>query len=113
MNSKHFRKSHFVICVVIPAFILLWTSTLTAQDAGAIFTAKCAMCHGKDATGKTPMGLKLKARDLHSPEVQKVPDAEMRLIIAKGKDKMPAYAEKLNKEQIDGLVAYVRGLGKK
>ena len=34
-------------------------------------------------------------------------------IIAKGKDKMPAYDAKLSKEQIDKLVAYIRDLAKK
>jgi len=36
----------------------------------------------------------------------------LKTIITKGKDKMPAYADKLSKEQIDKLVAYVRDLAK-
>ena len=84
-----------------------------AQETGeGLFKAKCAMCHGPDASGKTVMGEKLKVPDLHSEQVQKKNDADLRGIISKGKDKMPAYENKLNKEQIDKLVAYIRELAK-
>jgi mono/diheme cytochrome c family protein len=84
-----------------------------AQETGErLFKGKCAMCHGPDASGKTVMGEKLKVPDLHSEQVQKKNDAELRAIISKGKDKMPAYENKLSKEQIDKLVAYIRELAK-
>jgi mono/diheme cytochrome c family protein len=109
---KHSRAPFFIVLALF-TFLVVAATDVSAQDGAAVFTAKCAMCHGKDATGNTPMGMKLKARDLHSPEVQKQTDAEIRTIIAKGKAKMPAYEAKLAKEQIDSLVAYVRGLSKK
>jgi cytochrome c6 len=84
-----------------------------AQDVAAIFKSKCAMCHGPDGSGKTAMGEKFNIRDLRSAEVQKQTDAELSQIIAKGKNKMPAYEGKLAKEQVDQLVAYVRDFGKK
>lgn len=112
MDHQHPRISYCFILFAVSAFLLI-SSPLAAQDAATLFTTKCAACHGKDALGKTPMGTKLKVRDLHSPEVQKETDAELRTIIAKGKAKMPGYAAKFSKEQIDGLVAYVRALGPK
>lgn len=102
-----------LLLAIVPAFLLLCAPTVSAQDATALFTSKCAACHGKDAVGKTPMGLKLNLRDLHSAEVQKHSDAEFKQIITKGKAKMPGYETKLSKEQIDTLVAYVRNLAKK
>ena len=84
-----------------------------AQKGAELFKAKCALCHGQDATGNTTIGAKLKAHDLHAPEVQKQTDAELRQVIAEGKNKMPAYEKKLAKDQIDSLVAYVRELAKK
>src|SRR5690348_12412363 len=48
-----------------------------AADGAATFKAKCAMCHGQDATGNTPMGKNLKIRDLTSADVQKQSDAEI------------------------------------
>jgi len=45
--------------------------------------------------------------------VQSQPDAQLTEIVTKGKNKMPPFDGKLSKEQITGLVAYVRELGKK
>jgi mono/diheme cytochrome c family protein len=93
---------------------LLLGPAARAQETGeALFKAKCAMCHGQDAAGKTTMGQALKIPDLHSDVVQKKSDADLTQIIAKGKDKMPAYEGKLTKEQITKLVGYLRELAKK
>ncbi len=78
-----------------------------------LFKGKCASCHGPDGAGKTTMGTMLKIRDLRSEDVQKQADADLNRIIAKGKNKMPAFDGKLKKEQIEQLVGYVRELGKK
>jgi mono/diheme cytochrome c family protein len=59
------------------------------------------------------MGKSLKIRDFGAPEVQSQSDAQLADIVTKGKDKMPAFDGKVTKEQITGLVAYVRELGKK
>lgn len=86
---------------------------LKAQETGeAIFKAKCAMCHGPDASGKTVMGEKLKVPDLHSEQVQKMSEAELKDVVTKGKGKMPGYDGKLTKEQIDKVIAYIRALPK-
>jgi cytochrome c6 len=99
-----------VLGVVIVLFLCF---SLKAQETGeALFKAKCAMCHGADGSGKTPMGQSLKLPDLHSEQVQKMAEAEIKAVIAKGKNKMPAYENKLNQEQIEKLVAYIRALAK-
>jgi cytochrome c6 len=77
------------------------------------FKAKCASCHGPDGAGKTAVGTALKIRDLRSDDVQKESDTDLNRIIAKGKNKMPAFDGKLKKEQIEQLVSYIRALGKK
>ena len=59
------------------------------------------------------MGAALNIRDLRSEDVQKLTDVELNRIIAKGKNKMPAFDGKVKKEQIEQLVGYVRELGKK
>jgi mono/diheme cytochrome c family protein len=106
----------------VPVFgalmLLLFLSTVmiyaNAADSGtALFSAKCAMCHGADAQGKTAMGAKMNIRNLVSPEVQKQSDAELGQIIAKGKNKMPAYEGKLSKDDIAQLTAHIRSLAKK
>ena len=93
--------------------VAVWSTPLAAQDAPTLFKTKCAMCHGQDGKGETPMGKKLNIRDLSSPEVQKQTDAELNTIIAKGKGKMAPFGAKLTTEQIGQLVAHIRGLCKK
>jgi cytochrome c6 len=100
-----FRASLVVLTV---AFAL---STCFA-DAGADYKAKCATCHGPDGKGDTAMGKTMKVKDLGSAEVQKQSDADLTTIVEKGKKPMPGYEGKLTKEQIDGLVKYVRSLKK-
>ena len=111
MNAARSRR---VAVGAMSLVMLALPITSMAADEGAdLFKAKCAMCHGQDASGKTAMGEKLKIRDLRSAEVQKQTDAELEGIISKGKEKMPAYGSKLSKEQIEKLVGFLREAGKK
>ena len=89
--------------------IALCSVSATAQDAAATYKAKCAMCHGPDGKGG-----KMGTKDFASADVQKMTDAELVEVIAKGKPpKMPAYEGKLKENEIKDLAAYVKGLGKK
>lgn len=97
----------------VATLVSLLCLAVKAQDTGeAVFKSKCAMCHGPEGSGKTTMGQALKIPDLHSEQVQKMPDAELKTVITKGKNKMPAYEGKLGKEQIDKLVEFIRSLSK-
>jgi mono/diheme cytochrome c family protein len=97
----------------ISVILLLSLPARAQETTETLFKGKCGMCHGPDGAGKTMMGEKLKIPDLQSTDVQKKSDADLKTIIIKGKDKMPAYETKLNKEQIDKLVAHIRDLAKK
>src|SRR5712692_4665456 len=101
------------LAVAALALLALPVASVAAGDGPDLFKSKCAMCHGPDGTGKTMMGEKLKIPDLNSADVQKKTDAELKTIIVKGKNKMPAYETKLTKEQIDNLVACIRNRAKK
>jgi mono/diheme cytochrome c family protein len=86
-------------------------STWSFADGGAdTFKAKCAMCHGADGKGDTGMGKSLKLRDLGSADVQGQSDADLTGIITNGKGKMPKYDGKLNADQINDVVKYIRTL---
>lgn len=102
-----------MVTAIAALVLLALPVTSVADDTATLFKSKCAMCHGPDGSGKTMMGEKLKIPDLHSADVQKKSDGDLKTLIAKGKDKMPAYEAKLTKEQIDALVAFIRSLGKK
>jgi cytochrome c6 len=104
----------FYFSLVSAALLLLCAAPSHAQSAGeTLFKGKCAACHGPDGKGEVSMGKKLMVRDLSSADVQKQTDAQLTEIISKGKNKMPAYGEKLSKEQIGQLVAHIRELAKK
>jgi cytochrome c6 len=81
--------------------------------------AKCASCHGVDGKGATETGAKLGIPDMTNAAWQKkVTDAQMKTsildgVIRPGKSEgMDPYKDKLQPEQVDALVAYVRSLGK-
>lgn len=103
-----------VLQLMLLIFVVSITSiTCLAQttDAAALFKSKCAMCHGPDGTAGTTMAKNLGIKSYKSPEVQKQSDAELKTIITNGKGKMPSY-KTLTADQIDGLVKYIRELGK-
>ena len=100
----------FILLLLLALLIPVSASAADAAAGGATFKSKCAMCHGADAAGKTVMGQKLGIKDLHSEEVQKQSDADLTQVITKGKNKMPAYDGKLSSEQVQQVVAYIRGL---
>jgi mono/diheme cytochrome c family protein len=96
----------------------LATSSLHAADAAALYNKNCALCHAKDGSGNTMQGKKNKARDFRDAKVQaEFNDAKMAQTIKEGvhegsKERMDAFGEKFSAEEINALVAYVRGLKK-
>ena len=99
--------------IAVLLVLVVFTFAVQADDAAALYTAKCKMCHGADGAGDTPMGKKLALKALGSPEVQKKTDDDFVKVIAKGSGKMPAFAGKISDAQIKELVAVIRGFAKK
>ena len=85
-----------------------------ADDAAgkSIFNSNCAICHGPNGDGNSPIGKTLNIPDFHSAQARKMTDAERKAIVTNGKNKMPAFRDKLTGTQIDQVVDYVRNLGK-
>jgi len=84
-----------------------------AGDPAALYKSKCAMCHGADGKGQTPMAKSMGVPDLTAPETQNKTDAQLTELTAKGKGKMPGYEKSLSADDIKGLVDYIRELAKK
>jgi len=112
-GKKENTRLGLLATVVVVVVAVTGSTPLAAQDGPTWYKTKCAMCHGADGKGETPMGKKLNIRDLGSPEVQKQTDAELTAIISKGKGKMPPFEGKLTAEQIGQVLAHIRELGKK
>jgi len=108
---KRTLRALTIILLLGGAVCPYWLAAQT--NAASLFKSKCVMCHGEDGGGNTPSGKALKAKDLRSEETQKKSDAEITEVVTKGRNKMPAFAQKLKPDQIQQLVAYVRQLPKK
>jgi mono/diheme cytochrome c family protein len=96
-----------LVLAVLAGGLVLWSAP-AAADAAATYKAKCAMCHGVDGKGETPVGKKMGAGDFSSPDVQKQSDADLAAITAKGKNKMPSFGKSLKPEEIKDLIDYIR-----
>jgi len=75
-------------------------------DGAAIYKTRCVACHGADGSGQTPVGKSLNVRDLRSPEVQNLSDAEITKVLMNGK--MPA--TRLAEADIKAVIAFIRTL---
>jgi cytochrome c6 len=99
---------------ILMSFVVLLGSIAVARpvmadDSEALYKSKCQVCHGADGKG-SPAGQKIGVKDFHSPEVQKLSDAELFDLTKQGKGKMPAYDKKLTDDQIKQLIKFIRSL---
>jgi mono/diheme cytochrome c family protein len=76
--------------------------------ANPVFQKNCAKCHGKTAEGRHFGG-----PSLISDKTSKASSDELRHVISNGKGRMPKYTGKLSPEEIDTLVAEIKGMNKK
>jgi mono/diheme cytochrome c family protein len=96
-----------------PSFAAPSASPMPQQSPQDVYLDKCAVCHAKDGSGNTAKGKKVKAKDLRSPEVQKMTDAQLIDAVANGKGKdMDAFQKELGADMVKQLVAYCRSLAK-
>ena len=101
------------MATVLLGAVAFVSAPVRAQSGGqALYTTKCAGCHGADGKGQTAMGKANNIRDLGSADVQGQSDDAIAGIIGNGKGKMPAYGKSLKPEQIKDLVGYIRTLKK-
>ncbi len=84
-----------------------------AAEGRKTFDAKCKSCHGPDGKADTTMAKNLKIRAFESKEVQEQSKEALYKTIEDGKGKMPSYKGKLNKDQINDLVDYIKSLAPK
>jgi cbb3-type cytochrome c oxidase subunit III len=99
-----------VFAVAVPSFAQ--SDNKNAGKGQEIFQEQCVGCHGPDGHAQTDMGKKVGAADLTSDAVQHQSDSQLEKVVKNGKKKMPSFGEKLSEDDIHGLIAYVRQLGK-
>ena len=100
-------------CLAVGYLAASLAAPALGQNAGSdIFKLKCAMCHGVDGTANTPAGKAFKAASFSDPAIVKITDADRTVVVQKGKNKMPAFGDKLTADQITAVLAYIRTLEK-
>ena len=84
-----------------------------APDVRAIYSRRCASCHGEDGDARTEKGELYGATDFTSRswwDKHRPTDARLRRSITAGKSGgMPAFGERLSAAEIRALATYVRG----
>ncbi|TXL74676.1 c-type cytochrome [Vineibacter terrae] len=100
---------HHAAAVLLAAFALAGTGgSAAAQDAGKgkqLYAKNCLHCHGRNMV--TPGTVAYDLRQF--PEDDK---PRFEASVTKGKKNMPPWGDKLTKEQIDDLWAYIMTRGK-
>lgn len=82
----------------------------SVRSAAELYVKNCSSCHGRDGRATTFKGKLKHARNTDSEWQINVSDERIFNSIMNGKGKMPRYEKKLSEQEIDSLVAYVRGL---
>lgn len=104
-----------IILTVVTLAVLSMTAALAA-DAKAgqeAFTKACKSCHGADGAPNPAIAkmMKVDMKNLGSPEVQGMSDADMAKVITDGKGKMKP-VKTVPAPAVANVVAYVRTLKK-
>lgn len=105
------RKIVLVIAI-LAAVGLLAGMAFAEPDGKALYSAKCAMCHGSDGVAKA-MYAKSGVHNFNDAAWQKSKtDADLTKVIVEGTadKKMPSYKDKMSAEEIAAVVKHVRTL---
>jgi cytochrome c oxidase cbb3-type subunit 3 len=79
--------------------------------AKVLYVENCALCHGPDGRGRTPMGKAFAVTNLTDAawwKKERVGDKRLVAAIRDGRGQMPAFGKKLSVEEIAALAAYVK-----
>jgi len=105
------KMSRFILASMLAACAI---ATVSGAGAGkAVYDHSCKGCHGPDGTASPAIEkmMKVQIKNLKSPAVQAMSDADLKKIITAGKGKMHP-VRGLSATQVDDVVAYIRTLKK-
>ena len=107
------NKGIFAVPVLIGAIGTLMLAAPQDKDPKQVYLDKCSVCHGEDGKGQTAKGKKLKVKDVASPEVRKMTDADFLNAVLKGKGQdMDGFEKELGADLSKKIATYMRGLAK-
>jgi mono/diheme cytochrome c family protein len=100
-----------VTLLILMAAVAAACLAADAKAGKVSYDKSCKSCHGADGTPNPAIAkmMKVEMKDLKSPEVQGMSDADIKGIIVNGKGKMPKVAA-VTGGAADDVVAYVKSL---
>jgi len=106
-------KNHLRALAALTVAVLCGPARAANDDVGQdLYNARCATCHGQDGKAKTPIGTRLKTKDLtQAPVWKELTDPAIAKVIDEGTaDKaMPPYKGRYSAEETAALLKYLRG----
>lgn len=108
------RRAVLAAFAVLAAAFVLTPPPAAAEDAAKIFAKSCSPCHGKEGEPSAVFA-KQGVRSFKDQAWQKAtPDAQIEKSIREGRKgtMMASFDKQFSPEELKGLVAYVRKLGK-
>ncbi len=107
------RRLITFLIAVMPVFV----STGARADGKATYDRLCASCHAADGRGNPEKAKALEIDpellNLGRPAAADLTREELRTILLEGKDKMPAYEQKLKPAEVDPVLDYAIELARK
>ena len=95
--------------IVMAAVVALAGSMCFAQDGGATYKAKCAMCHGPTGTPSAGMAKMMGIKPVSDPSMQSLTVSQIAVTVKNGKGKMKPIAG-LTDPQVQAVAAYFKTL---
>jgi mono/diheme cytochrome c family protein len=115
MTARRLAPAVLAVLAVALAAVVALPAPAAAEDAAKIFAKSCAPCHGK-AGEPSAVFARQGVRNFADAAWQKAAtDAQIEKSIREGKKgtMMASFEKQFSAEEIKGLVAYIRKLGKK
>lgn len=101
------KSPRLYLCLFALGFCFELMTTSASQD---LYLKNCASCHGKDGKAQTPIGKKLKVKDL-SISTRTIPEIEKQIAQGfrenNGTVKMPPFQDRLSPAEIRSVAEYV------
>jgi cytochrome c6 len=102
-------KKSFRSGIMLAAVVALASSMCFAEDGGAIYKSKCAMCHGATGTPSAGMAKAMGIKPTSDPSIQALTVAQIASTVKNGKGKMHPVAG-LTDPQVQAVASYFKSL---
>ena len=115
MNGLRLLVLFSASCFIVAGVEAQVTSSASGDSTKGktIYETNCLICHGERGKGDGLLGASLRPppTDLTGPGARAKSDKDLRTVIHEGRGVMPAWKTRLNEQDIQNVLAYIRSLG--